>query len=44
VFAMVIYEVAEKLALDGEQVRELITAEADDMSTDDQAPRSHLGH
>src|SRR5450756_2012988 len=33
VFAMVIYEVAEKLALDGEQVRELITAEADDMST-----------
>jgi amino acid transporter len=44
VFAMVMYEVAEKLALDGEQVRELITAEADDLSSDDQAPRSHLGH
>jgi amino acid transporter len=44
VFAMVIYEVAEKLALDGEQVRELITAEADDMSTDDQAPVGAAGN
>ena len=44
VFAMVIYEAAEKLALDGEQVRELITAEADDMSTDDQAPVGAAGN
>ena len=44
VFAMVIYEAAEKLALDGEQVRELITAEADDMSTDGQAPVGAAGN
>ena len=44
VFAMVIYEVAEKLALDGEQVRELITAEADDMSTDGQVAVGAAGN
>ena len=44
VFAMVIYEAAEKLALDGEQVRELITAEADDLATDGQVPVGAAGN
>jgi amino acid transporter len=38
VFAIVIYEFAEKVALDGDQVRELITAEAEDLASDDQPP------
>jgi amino acid transporter len=38
VFAIVIYEFAEKVALDGDQVRELITAEAKDLASDDQPP------
>ena len=44
VFSIVIYEVAEKLALNGDQVRELITAETADLSSDDQAPLSAAGH
>jgi len=42
-FSIVIYEVAEKLALNGDQVRELITAETADLSSDDQAPLSAAG-
>jgi amino acid transporter len=38
VFAIAIYEFAEKVALDGDQVRELITAEAQDLASDDQPP------
>ena len=38
VFSIVIYEVAENLALDGEQVRQLIRAEAADLSSGDQTP------
>jgi hypothetical protein len=44
VFSIVIYEIAEKLALNGDQVRELITAETADLSFDDQAPLSASGH
>jgi len=44
VFSIVIYEVAEKLALNGDQVRELITAETADLSSDDQAPLGAAGH
>ena len=44
VFSIVIYEVAEKLALNGDQVRELITAETADLSSDDQAPLSAADH
>jgi amino acid transporter len=44
VFSIVIYEVAEKLALNGDQVRQLITAETADLSSDDQAPLSAAGH
>ena len=44
VFSIVIYEIAEKLALNGDQVRELITAETAALSSDDQAPLSAPGH
>jgi hypothetical protein len=44
VFSIMIYEVAEKLALNGDQVRELITAETADLSSDDQAPLGAAGH
>jgi len=43
-FSIVIYEIAEKLALNGDQVRQLITAETADLSSDDQAPLSAAGH
>jgi amino acid transporter len=43
-FSIVIYEIAETLALTGDQVRQLITAETADLSSDDQAPLSAADH
>ena len=44
VFSIAIYEFAERLALNSDQVRAFITAEAEDLSLGDGAPPAAVGH
>jgi len=44
VFSIAIYEFAERLALNSDQVRAFITAEAEDLSLGDDAPPAAVGH
>jgi amino acid transporter len=44
VFAITIYEVAEKAALDSDQVRRLLAAETEDLAPETEVPTSAVGH